>query len=229
MVVDHFLGDNLGLGDGGVGAVLVADVPGEDVVVMLARTMRARGLPGKVFAQHRRIGQHRLERVGDDRQFLVFHLDQFHRVGGDVAVFGHDEGDLLALEQHLAVGQHHLLVARQRRHPVQAQRAQVIGGQHGDDAGQRLRGIGVDRLHAGVGIGRAHEIAKQHPRHLDVVDVVALALGEAHVLDPLARGAHAFEFLDPLVAGWCLVVHSAASLAAFISAAAARMDLTMFW
>ena len=53
-----------------------------------------------------------------DRQRLVFDLDQFGRVGGDIAVLGDDEGDLLVLEQHLAVGEHRLHVAGQRRHPV---------------------------------------------------------------------------------------------------------------
>ena len=53
-----------------------------------------------------------------DRQRLVLDLDQIGGVGRDVAVVGDDEGDFLVLEQHLAVGEHHLHVAGERRHPV---------------------------------------------------------------------------------------------------------------
>ena len=102
------------------------------MVVVAARAVGALGLACEVLAQHRRVGLQRLERVDDDGQLLVLDLDQLDRVGRGVAVLGDDEGDLLALEQHLAVGQHHLLVAGQRRHPVQAERPQVVGGQHRD-------------------------------------------------------------------------------------------------
>ena len=85
--------------------------PFEDVVVVLAGAVRARGLAGEVLAQHRRVGLHGLERIDDDGQLLVLHLDGLHAVGRRVAVLGDDEGDLLVLEQHLAVGQHHLHVA----------------------------------------------------------------------------------------------------------------------
>jgi hypothetical protein len=183
-----------------------------------ARSSRSTGRPGF----------QRLERVDDDGQFLVIDLDQFDGIGGDVAVGRHDEGDLLPLEQHLAVGQHHLLVTRQRGHPVQAQRCQVGGGQHGDHARQRLGGIGVDRLDAGMGIGAADEIAEQHALHLDVVDVVALALREPHVLDPLAAGSEALEVgnaVFDLVGVWSFIRRPPSR---FISAAAARIALTMF-
>jgi hypothetical protein len=152
------------------------------------------------------------------------------RVGGGVAVGRDDEGDLLALEQHLAVGEHHLLVARERRHPVQAERREVGGGQDGEDARHLERGLLVDGDDAGVGVGAADEIAEEHARQLDVVDVVALALGEARILDALARGAHALQLLDAvLAADRGLVGHSAASTLAFITVAAARIDFTMFW
>ena len=51
----------------------------------------------------------------------------------------------------------------------------------------------VDRFDARMGMRRADEIAVQHARQLHVVDVIALALGEADVLDALALAAHAFE------------------------------------
>ncbi len=40
---------------------------------------------------------------------------------------------------------------------------------------------------------RADKIAVQHARQFDIVDIIALALGEADVFDALALAAHAFE------------------------------------
>ncbi len=75
---------------------------------------------------------------------------------------------------------------------------------------------------------RAHEIAEQHARQLDVVDVIALALGEADVLDALPLGAETFELLGACFGGFDGGAHSAASLAVLSWSAAARIALTMF-
>ena len=63
VIGDHLLDRDLRLAEGGVGQILVADGPFEDVVVMLARPVRAGRLAGEVLAQHRRIRVHRLERI----------------------------------------------------------------------------------------------------------------------------------------------------------------------
>ena len=70
----------------------------------------------------------------------------------------------------------------------------------------------------------------QHARQLQIVDVVALALGEADVLDALALAAHAFEFGFALFPRGSHVVHSAASLNStpLILSAAYWIALTMF-
>ena len=128
----------LGLGEGGVGQVLVADRPVEDVVGMAARSMRAGHLVLDVLAQNDGVGRHRLEGIDDDGQRFVFDFDKIGGVRRDVAVGGDDEGDLLVLEQHLAVGQHHLHVAGQGRHPRQIDAFEVFGGEHGEHAGHRL-------------------------------------------------------------------------------------------
>ena len=165
-----------------------------------------------VLAQQRRVGRHGLEGVDQHRQGLVLHLDQLDRIGGRIAVLGDDEGDLLVLEQHLLLGQHRLHVARKRRHVVQAQRLQLGGGQHGDDAGKGRRLGDVDLLDPRMAIGRAHEIAIERARQLQIVDVIALALDEADVLDALALATHALQALDAFLAGGrCDLVHSAAS------------------
>ena len=133
--------------------------------------------------------------------FLVVDVDRFRPVGGDVAVVGDDEGDLLVLEEHLLVGEHGLHVAGERRHVVEAERLQVGGGEHGEHAGERLAPCCVDRLDPGVGVGRADEVAVEHAGQLQVVDVVALALDEADVLDALALAAEALELLGALGGG----------------------------
>ena len=76
------------------------------------------------------------------------------------------------------------------------------------------------------------EVAVQHAGQLDVVDVIAAPLGEAHVLDALALAAHALQFFGALERGGAVgSVHSAASLNStpLILAAAYWMALTMFW
>ena len=128
VIGDHLLDRHLGLLEGGVGQVLVADGPLEDVVVVLARAVRAGGLAGEVLAQHRRILVHRLERIDHDRQRLVFDHHLVDAVIGGIAVGRDHEGDLLVLEQHLAVGQHHLHVAGKRRHPGEVDGLQRLGG-----------------------------------------------------------------------------------------------------
>ena len=162
LVAQDVLGRDLRLGEGGVGQLAVADGPGEDVVRMLARPVRALRLVLDVLAHHRRVGGHRLERIDQRRQWLVLNLDEVGGVGRDIAVGGDDEGDLLILEQDLAVGQHHLHVARQRRHPGELDGLQVLGGQHRDDAGQRLGFRRVDFDDPRMAVVRAVEIAVQH-------------------------------------------------------------------
>lgn len=232
-VIDqHFLDGHIGLGEDRVGGLLVANLPFEDVVGMFARAMRTHHLVLDVLAQDRRVGIHRFEGIDDAGQCFVFHIDQFGGVRGDVAVFGDDESHFLVLEQHLFLGQDRLHVAGQRRHVVQAERLEVGGGQHRNDTRQGLGAAGVDALDARMGVRRADEVAKQHARQFQVVDIAALALGEANVLDPLALAAHALEFLGTFGAvliNLGLVVHSAASWKGvpLILAAAYWIALTM--
>ena len=225
MIVD------LRLAEGGIGEILVADRPLEDVIVMLARPVRAGGLAGEILAQHRGVGVHRLERIDHHRQRFIFDHDLVDAVIGGIAVGGDHEGDFLILEQHLAVGQHHLHVAGQCRHPGEVDGLQRLGGDHRQHARHLQRLFRVDRFDAGMGVRRADEVAVQHARQLDVVDIIALALREAGVLDALALAAHAFEGSGALFPRGSHVVHSAASLNStpLILSAAYWIALTMFW
>ncbi len=210
-ISDHLLDPDFRLVEGRVCGGLVAGLPGEDVIVVLALAVRAVGLVLEVFADHRRVRRHGLERIDIDRQRLVFHFDQIGGVGRDVAIGGDDERDFLVLEKNLAVRQHHLAVAGERRHPGQIDGLQGLGGYHGDDAGHRRSFGGVDLLDAGVGVRRTIEIAIEHAGQLQVVDIIALALHEADVFDALSLAAHAFEFFGAFGGGGGLGVHSAAS------------------
>ena len=181
------------------------------MVIVLAFAVRAVGLVFEILADHRRIRRHRLERIDVDRKRLVLHLDQIGGIGRDIAVLRDHEGDFLVLEQHFAVGQHHLHVAGKRRHPGEVHGLERLGGNHRDDAGHRRGLRGIDLLDAGVSVRRAIEVAVKHAGQLQVVDVIALALDETDVLDALSFAAHAFEFDGAFGGGGGHVVHSAAS------------------
>ena len=196
------------------------------MVVVLTEAVRAFGLTFKVFTQNH-VGFQRLKRVNDDGQFFVFDFNRLNAVSRCIAVIGDDVGDFLSLEQHFAVRQNHLFVARKGRHPVQTKGFKVFGCQNRNNAGNGHGRFGVDRGHTGVRIGRTYEVAEQHAVEFDIIDVAALALGKAHVLDAFARRAHALKVGGALVL--CqFVLHSAASFWAFIMSADARIALTMF-
>ena len=181
------------------------------MVVVLALAVGAVGLVLEILADHRRIRRHRLERIDIDRQRLVFDFHEIGGIGRDIAILGDHERHFLVLEQHFAVGEHHLRVARECRHPGEIDGFQRLGGDHSDHAGDG-RGFGrIDLLNAGVRVRRAVEIAVQHARQLQIVDVVAFALDEADILDALSPASHAFKFLGAFSGGGGLSVHSAAS------------------
>src|SRR6516164_3029910 len=227
----HFLDGDVGLSESGVSRSLVAGLPVEDVVVMMAWAVRAFLLVLDVLADHRGILRHSLERIDIARKCFVFDLDQFSGVGRGVPVFGNDESYFLVLEHHLAIGEHHLHVAGKRRHPGQIDCLQRLSGDHRDDAGQ-CRGLGgVDLLHARMGVRRAGKVAIEHAGQFDVIDVIALSLRETDVLDALPFAAHTFELGGAFGGGGSDVAHSAASwYGTPLSLAAANwMALTMFW
>jgi hypothetical protein len=70
------------------------------MIGMLARAVRSAGFVFEVVAQNRRVRGHCPGRIDERRQSLILNLDQVDGVGCDVAVFGHNEGDLLTLEQN---------------------------------------------------------------------------------------------------------------------------------
>ena len=133
-------------------------------------------------------------------------------VSRGIAVVGDHEGDFLILEQHFLFGQHRLHVAGEGRHPVQLERLQVAAVSTASTPGTFIAcRVSIDLIRAWA-CGDAHKIAVQHARQLQVVDVIALALSEAGVLDAFALAAHALRLGGALFPRGSQVVHSAASL-----------------
>ncbi len=187
--------DGVGLGERLVGRRLVAGLPG--------RAREVVALAGLVVADQRRVGVERLARVDDRGQRLVLDVDQRERVVGRVLVGRDHERDLLALEADLVAGEHGLRVVGDRRHPREAERLEVLGGDDGGDVRVRERRRGVDRDDLRVRVRAAQDRAVDHPRQLDVVEVGALAADEARVLLALqpaeadrALGGRARKVLD---------------------------------
>ena len=58
----------------------------------------------------------------------------------------------------------------------------VSAGVHGEHAGRRLGGVGVDAGDTGVGVGASQDGRVDHARQLDVVGVGGLAGDQARVL-----------------------------------------------
>jgi len=160
---------------------------------MRTGAVRARQLVADVFPDHGRIGLERLQRVHDHGQFLVFHFHQFGRVGRDVAIVGDDERDFLVLEHDFLVGEHRLDIARERGHPVQLERLEIVRRQHRVHARVGESARLVDFQYPRMRVWAAHHRAEQHAGHLDVVDIGALALDEARILTAFARAAHTLQ------------------------------------
>ena len=132
--------------------------------------------------------------VGDRGQRLVVDLDQLGRVLGEVAAVRDDQGDRVAGEPGLAVGERR---PRRVRHLVPGPgvpgladvAVEVGGGEDGVHAGQRQRGRRVDRDDARPRVRAADEAGVQHARPGDVVDEGARAGQQPGVLDALHPAA----------------------------------------
>ncbi len=154
-----------------VGAVLVV-APGGDV---RAETLE---LQGSV------VGYRRLD-VGDDGQVVVVDVDQLGRVDGLRAGLRDHQGDRVAHEPHLLVGERPtgaLLVDVRER--LQAAGPEVLGRVDGQHARGPL-GLGrVDRADRGVRERAAHEHRVPDALHPVVVDEGSAAHEQLAVLDP---------------------------------------------
>ncbi len=170
------LEDVVGLGEAGFD---VAEANATALVAFVDVVVRP------VLLERRRLD--RLLDVEDRRQILVVDADAAGTLLGGGAGFGEDGADLLAHEQHVALGQHRLVVrpdADQPQDGVPVLR-HVLVGEHPDDArhGQRRRDVegelrvvprradhhevqGVGEVHVLVELGAAGDVpARIRPRH----------------------------------------------------------------
>jgi hypothetical protein len=172
--VDDVPGDHgVRRGEDPVGGRLVAGLP--------VRAGQVVALTDLVVADQRGIRVERLAGVDDDRERLVLDVDEGDGVACRVLVEGDDEGDLLMLEADLVAREHGLRVVGDGRHPGEAERLEVLGGDDRRDLGMRERRRGVDRDDLGVGVGAVEDRSVHHPGKPDVVEVAALAADEAGV------------------------------------------------
>ena len=175
--VHDLLGDDdVGAREDGLGFGLVANFPVEDAVVRPALDL---------VADHGGIGVEGLPGVDDRGQDVVFDVDQFQRVAGGVAVLGHDERDLLALEADLVGHEDRLDVRGEGGGPRELESEQVLAGDDGEDLGVGEGVGGVDGDQPGVRHGGTQDGAVQHAGQDDVVQVVALAADKARIFLPL--------------------------------------------
>ena len=172
----------LGVGEGGVGRVLVA------------HHQRERDIVRRLVPHRRRAGLDRILDADDRRQRLVVDLDQFGGVSRLRSVSATTKATrsptartLSAFEDRAqraeAFRAAHVLGHRRR------QAAELVGrdigaGEHGEHAGRGLGLGGIDALDAGMGVRRHDHDAVALLRQVDVVDIAAAAGDETRVLDP---------------------------------------------
>ena len=124
-----------------------------------------------------RLGRTRVDRIRDDRQWLVVHLDQLHGLLCKVGACRSDEGDRIA---HVANG----LVFTNQHRPIQRDEAMDIfsrdvrPGEHRVHARQGAGPAGVDAQHQSVRIRRTQRPCIDHVRE-DVIICVLRASCDA--------------------------------------------------
>ncbi len=122
-----------------------------------------------------RAGLQRLERVQDDRQRFVLHLDRPGGLLGQLFGLRGDRGHRLAHPADL-VGQDVVVLVQRPLDGddalVVAQLRDILEGQHHRAHG--FRGAGIDRFDAGMGVRGADRAPVQHARQADVNGVLFL-------------------------------------------------------
>jgi hypothetical protein len=172
-VLVHDMG---GLGERRV-AVAISDPVGDDPV-------------RRQFAAHRwRALDPAIDR---GRQHVVIDRDKSCGILGDIAVAGDDDGDRLADERHLTVGERErpALVEfcagiRNTHHaPLPQHRGKIVERQHGDDPGHGAGRAGVDAADQRVRMRAAHESRVQRAGSGNVIDETAAAGQQRKILKP---------------------------------------------
>ena len=149
--------------------------------------------------------------VDHSRQLVILDHGQARRAARLLASLGHYGEDRLAVELHLAFGEHRIVMHVARRNIVLARHVGM--GQHIDDAGCRTHGRQVDALEHAMGdLGKTEANMQRASGLRHVVDIDG---GAADMLVggivPLVGGDAADDLLG-LEIGSGVLVHQAASL-----------------
>ncbi len=151
---------------------------------------------GSGFVVQQRAGARGLDRIGDDGQRLEIDRDQLGGVLGEIAAFRHDPDDRLADVTHLVARERQdrrrAIALHARGREQRRDLAQILRGQHRDDAGRGARRRAVDRTDARMRVLAAAERDMQHARDLPVVSIAAEPGEQARVLG--APDARADDF-----------------------------------
>ena len=156
-----------------------------------------------------------------DGQLLDLDGDEIGGVLRHIGIAREHRGDGLADVTHHVGGQHRLAVGIERGNAALAEIDRrhvrdVVSGPDRDHAGQGARGRRIDRDDPAVGVIGAHHAHVELVRKGNVAGIAAVAPHQRRVFQPRDRLA------DPLLVG------CRHRRAAFIVAAAARTDFTMF-
>ena len=145
---------------------------------------------GTVRVQLGRVRLQRIPRFGDRRQHIVIHADQRQRLLRDLRRLGHRQRNRVAYIAGRigAAGEDRPVVFDQA---VAWVARHVYVGQHGVDAGQRARRVGVDFTNIGVGVFAAQRCAEQHA-------VEGIVIGVARRPRHLVDRVRSFQWLTDL-------------------------------
>ena len=152
---------------------------------------------------------------GNRRQRLIFHFDQFQRLGCRLFVFRDHCRHRIADIAH-ALGRERVLVLRHRHDAVG--NGKIAPGQHQLHARMAFSARDVDRFDSSVRMRRAQQLRVEHARQREVVGVAQLARHLGAAVDAAPRmpddieflpGAHAHDLVSPTVVS--LILRAASS------------------
>jgi hypothetical protein len=141
----------------------------------------------ELLVDQRRSGAGGLHLVEHRRQLLVLDLDQVTRLVGRVRIGREHHGHRLAGEADLLEGQDGLVVEGGPVVRVGDDPEHVLPRDHPLHAGSGGGGLDVDRADPAVRDGAAEDLRVQHPRELEVVDVVDRSRDLRPALHPAKR------------------------------------------
>ena len=177
--------------------LLVPLFPVPDVVAALL--LRDIGPLWPIGPDERCVRLERLEWIHHRLQRLVVYFHRRHAVCRRIPTGRQYAGNLLELVLHGIQWQHHLMFVHESRHVVNIVLFERFPGQHRQHAGNFERLLGVDAFDFRPSQGAANEVQIDHPRDLQIVNIISTSPDEACVLDPLSRMTQSLNFRHRLL------------------------------